>query len=337
MDIGPSTGDAKGMHTTPGRRNDAAPTAQQSPTSSMPQGRRVPPRTLRLDADVVRISATAYQLYGPDRGCIAITGRSAGPLTQALRRLDGRTTLDGACCGLSPAELKLFEDLLRRLRSLGMIRKQPYRPSPARIGVIGEGTCAEHIRHAVAATHWVRGFTEPLPPRSSHGERVTRQGPVPRVDRLEHWMSIDDTRLDLVIVAISRPTPDPAMSWLLSHLGIPHLIVSAHHRDARVGPLVRPGTTSCAFCAAGPAIGRGISPAAEAAIPAAVVIDWVVAITRSVSAAYLDEGTVSPTVEFSGGIWPSRAPQEDCLICTPGWGRLPPTDKTHAGQQAEAS
>lgn len=334
MDIGPSSGHAMGMPTTPGQRNEAVPQRQPGLT---PRSRRVPPMTLRLDADIVRVCANSYQLYGPGRGCIEISGRFTERLAQALRRLDGDCTLDDACCCLHPDEQKMFEELLRRLLAFGMIHKQAYRPGAARIGVVGEGVCAERIRHTLATTNRVQGFTEPLPPRSGLDERGTRQGPAPRIDRLKHWMSIDDARLDLVLIAVSRPAPDPAMSWQLSRLGIPHLIVSAHHRDATVGPLVKPGTTSCAFCAAGPAVNRDLRSVDEPASPAPVVLDWVAAITRSVSAAYLDGGTISPTVEFSGGFWPSRAPQAGCPVCAPGHGELPPTDDSRAGQHAAAS
>ncbi|WP_316667544.1 hypothetical protein [uncultured Propionibacterium sp.] len=297
-----------------GHRNEAVPQPQQGPAPGSSKRRRVPPKTLRLDADIVRISPASYRLYGPGRTCIEMSGRFAEHLAGALHRLDGTVTLDGACRGLRPDEQELLEGLLGRLLSFRMVHKQAYRPGPARIGVIGEGACAERIRHALAVAHRVRGFTEPLPPRGGQSPRPPRRRSACRLDRLEHWMGVNDARLDLIVVAGSKTTPDPVLPWLLSRLGVPHLIITAHHRNACVGPLVQPGVTSCAFCATGSVIDRSHQRPTQAA-PTPAALDWTAAITRSVCAAYLDEGIVSPAVEFGGNIWSSKAPQEDCPIC----------------------
>lgn len=301
------------MRTTPVPPGRYGGATTRTPSGAAPR-RRVPPRTLRMDADIVRHCPDSYRLYGPGRTCVELSGRFAERLVGALRRLDGTVTLDDACRRLLPDEQRLLENLLTRLRRLGMVHKLPYLPAPARIGVIGEGASAERLRAILAADHRVRGFTEPLPPRGERA-RPPRYSAAPATDRLEHWLSVDDARLDLVVVAGSRTAPDPVVPWLLSRLGLAHLIVGVHRHDACVGPLVQPGITSCAFCAAGSPIGRGHRHCAVAA-PTPSALDWAAAITNSVCAAYLDERIVPPTVEFGGGIWPSRRPRPDCPLCT---------------------
>ena len=130
------------MRTTPVPPGRYGGATTRTPSGAAPR-RRVPPRTLRMDADIVRHCPDSYRLYGPGRTCVELSGRFAERLVGALRRLDGTVTLDDACRGLLPDEQRLLENLLTRLRRLGMVHKLPYLPAPARIGVIGEGASAE--------------------------------------------------------------------------------------------------------------------------------------------------------------------------------------------------
>lgn len=295
-----------------GHRDEAVPPGRQSPQNGAPR-RRQPPRTLHFNAASVRLSPTSYLLHGPHRVPVEVSGRSAEHFVGALRRLDGTVSLAMACRGLSPDEERLFEDLLRQLLPLRMIHKVPFHPVRPRVGVIGEGRCAERLRHVLSDDHDVQGFTEQLPGRQA--PPVLRNGEPAPIDRLEHWMTIGEIPLDLVILAGSRSRPDPVMTWQLSRLGIPHLIVTVHRRKASVGPFVQPGLTSCAFCAGGTTVERGHLSAGDAH-PTSSALEWAAAIVRSMCLAYSREEIISPTLELGGRIWQSREPVDDCPVCT---------------------
>ena len=159
------------MRTTPVPPGRYGGATTRTPSGAAPR-RRVPPRTLRMDADIVRHCPDSYRLYGPGRTCVELSGRFAERLVGALRRLDGTVTLDDACRGLLPDEQRLLENLLTRLRRLGMVHKLPYLPAPARIGVIGEGASPGHLGRRPPGAGLHRAAAAP-----------GRTGPAPEVRR----------------------------------------------------------------------------------------------------------------------------------------------------------
>lgn len=155
------------------------------------------------------------------------------------------------------------------------------------------------------------------------------------VTSIGHWSKPEAPAVDLTVIAADRPEVDRLLTDYFLRTDQPHLLVRCHGQGVCVGPLVRPGRTSCVRCAdlarrdadpQWPTVLNQLTRVGQTAPP--TLTSWAAAVTVVQSLAFLGgtaPETTGATLEMGSydyamrlRSWPAHAE------CGCGW--LPPTE-----------
>ena len=225
-------------------------------------------------AVVLRRSPTELQVgvdapvVVPDRCEGLLRALAADGVTPRVHQLAARA-------GLTPHDLTT---LLDALAGAGLLSRTPAAPH-AGVRVVGCGPLGARTAHELASAGFGRLYLTDPPGRGTGGDRrdgrvarpsasgrasaadgrrarvdlltasVRSAHPGTQVRRSRHLGDPEGDAVALSVVVADGPEPDRLAVEVLREQGAPHLLVRCTGDEAVVGPLVVPGTTSCARCA----------------------------------------------------------------------------------------
>ncbi len=282
----------------------------------------------------------------------AVVVQGAGFRT-VLRLLDGSHAMAEVreAARLSGLRRPQLESALAALVASGLLHERDTPPggaaSRSRMRLVGAGAVGRHVANLLidAGVGSLYVFDdeppEPGPSPGALGSRgrslcsqLTGRGTTSVVN-VGHWSKPEAPAVDLTVIAADRPEIDRLLTDYLLRTDQPHLLVRCHGLGVCVGPLVRPGRTSCVRCAdlarrdadpRWPVVLNQLTRVGQSAPPA--LTSWAAAVTVVQSLAFLDGAapeTTGATLEISSydyamrlRSWPAHAE------CGCGW--LAPTE-----------
>lgn len=259
-----------------------------------------------------------------------VFGHGGPGLDRLLDHLDGCHSLESilanaAVAGYSAAEV---DGVLQRLRAAGLLLDGPAQVTRARIRLIGAGALARDVADLLAGagapTFYIVDNDAPdphvYPASGALGTQADalrahlgqHRGPSrsPEAIVVNHWSKPERVPVDLTILLPDAAEPDRAALDGLVRADQAHLVVRTSGDQAVVGPLVRPGETSCVRCTdlqradVDPAWPVMLGQLCRTVLPAPSVLrTWAAATCAAQVLAFLGHGhadTCGATVELSG-------------------------------------